>query len=403
VTANGISDGPEAVLVRYGELALKGDNRGEFERALVRNIEHALQSVAPARVVREHGRIFVFPETRLEAVARRLTRVFGIANVSPAWGAPSEPERIARAARPVLDAALAGLEPGRKARFRIETNRVDKRFPVPSNSLDRQVAIAILRDDDPLVVDLAHPELVLGIEVREDRTWLFCKRYPGPGGLPVGTLGRVACLISGGIDSPVAAWMAMKRGCEVVYVTFHSHPFIGESAKKKVVDLVRVLAPWQRVSRLHVVPFADVQLAIRDAGRDEYRTVLYRRMMQRIASRIALAEGAGALVTGECVGQVASQTLENLTCIGAAASLPVLRPLISFDKRETIERAQALGTFEISKVQEPDCCTLFMPRRPVIRGKLEACEELEQRFDVATLVERALAGEEVLTVANDGA
>lgn len=402
MSQQGISSGPEAVLVRYGELALKGDNRGEFEQALVRNIRAALEGVVAARVERAHGRIFVFPEGRVEAAARRLQRVFGIASVSPAWGAPSTPEAIERAARPVLEEAFAELPVGRKVPFRIETNRVDKKFPLPSNALDRRVAMHILRDDDPIVVELNHPELVLGIEVRAERTWLFAQRYPGPGGLPVGTLGRVVCLISGGIDSPVAAWMAMKRGCEVLYVTFHSHPYIGDNAKKKVIDLVRVLAPWQRASRLYVVPFAQAQLAIKAIGQDEYRTVLYRRMMQRIASRVAAREHAKALVTGECVGQVASQTLENLACIGAAASLPVLRPLVSFDKHETIARAIALGTYALSAVQEPDCCTLFMPRRPVIRGKLEVCETLEARLDVPALVEDALARAEILDLTPSG-
>lgn len=401
--ARGPSDGPEAVIVRYGELSLKGDNRGQFEQALARNIRLALADVAPVRVQREHGRLFVFPEGRIEAVARRLQRVFGISSVSPAWGAPSTPEAIEGAARAVLEEALLDLEPGRRVRFRIETKRVDKKFPLVSNELDRRVAVHILRDSDPLVVDLAKPELVLGIEVRAERTWLFARRYPGAGGLPVGTLGRVACLISGGIDSPVAAWMAMKRGCEVVYVTFHSHPYIGESAKKKVIDLVRVLAPWQRASRLYVVPFAPVQEAIKGVGHDEYRTVLYRRMMQRIASRIGHREGAQALVTGESIGQVASQTLENLACIQAAATLPVLRPLVSFDKQETIDRAMTIGTYALGAIQEPDCCTLFMPRRPVIRGKLEVCEEVEQRFDVAGLLEDALNQVEIVDIGPSGA
>jgi thiamine biosynthesis protein ThiI len=217
--------------------------------------------------------------------------------------------------------------------------------------------------------------------------------------LPVGTLGRVVCLISGGIDSPVAAWMAMKRGCEVLFVTFHSHPFIGDSAKKKVVDLVRVLAPWQGRCTLLVVPFAEAQLAIRGAGRDPYRTVLYRRMMQRIASRIALDNGALALVTGDSLGQVASQTLENMTCIGAAASLPVLRPLLSFDKNDTIAVARRIGTFDLSNVQEPDCCTLFMPAHPVTRGRIEVCAELEATLDVEALVASAVAGAERIEVA----
>ena len=387
---------PTLVLVRYGELALKGNNRRQFVEQLGRNVARACESVAPVRVRPEHGRMMVLPERRVEAVAQRLTRVFGISNVSPAWVAPNQPDAIAAVARVVLDDALSEVPRGERARFRIETKRADKRFPLSSTELDLFLATTILREDDPIVVDLKFPELVLGVEIRRDQAYLFARRYRGAGGLPVGTLGRAVCLISGGFDSPVAAWMAMKRGLQVVYVTFHSSPYIGESARQKVVDLVRVLSEWQPASRLYVVPFAESQLAIKAAGEDPYRTVLYRRMMQRIATRIAQRERAGALVTGECLGQVASQTLENLTCIGAAAGLPVLRPLISFDKQETIDRARAIGTHDLSAVQEPDCCTLFMPSYPVIRGKLEVCEAVERGIEVDALVAGATAAAEVL-------
>ena len=393
-----VPTGPEAVLVRYGELTLKGGNRLDFENALVRNVRHALAGVATAHFEREHARLFVFPEGRVETVAQRLTQVFGISSVSPAWGVPNDIDAITACARRVLDDALLEIPADRPRRFRVQTRRSDKRFPLLSTELDRHVATAILKDSDPLVVDLDSPELVLGIEVRAERSWLFARRYPGAGGLPVGTLGRALCLISGGIDSPVAAWMTMKRGCEVSFVTFHSAPYIGEGARRKVIELVRTLGRWQRTARLYVVPFAPVQEALRDAGAESYRTVLYRRMMQRIATRIAAFERASALVTGECLGQVASQTLENLTCIGAAAGIPVLRPLIGFDKQETIDRARKIGTLELSSVQEPDCCTLFLPRHPVLHGSVEVCEEIERRIDVQALVESALAGGERLVL-----
>lgn len=394
---------PRVLLVRYGELALKGGNRNEFELALMRNIRAACADVAPVRVEREHGRLFVFADQRLESVARRLTQVFGISSVSPAWEAPSEPDAICAVARGVLDDALAAQPAGARPAFRVLSRRVDKRFALTSMQLDLYVAEHILRVDDPLRVELEHPELVLGIEVRETTSYVFARRIAGPGGLPVGTLGRVLCLISGGIDSPVAAWMAMKRGALCSFVTFHSHPFISDDAKDKVVELVRVLSRWQPRSRLFVAPFAEAQVAIKAAAtngsEDSYRTVLYRRMMQRVASVIAQAEDAKALVTGECMGQVASQTLENLTCIGAAASLPVLRPLIAFDKQETVDRAQHIGTFALSAVQTPDCCTLFMPRRAVTRGRLEVCEQIEARLDVPALVADCVARAERIDVA----
>lgn len=393
---------PRVLLVRYGELALKGGNRGDFELTLMRNIRAACASITPVRVEREHGRLFVFANERLESVARRLTQVFGISSVSPAWESSNDLDAICAVARAVFDDALAEQAPGARARFRVLTKRVDKRFPLTSMQLDLHVARRILREEDPIVVDLDDPELVLGIEVREDKSYVFARRVPGPGGLPVGTLGRVLCLISGGFDSPVAAWMAMKRGAQVHYVTFHSHPFIGDSAKDKVVELVRVLSSWQPRSRLYVAPFAQVQVALKGVStngfEDSYRTVLYRRMMQRIASRIARSEDAKALVTGESMGQVASQTLENLTCIGAAADLPVLRPLIAFDKLETIAVAQRIGTFALSSVQDPDCCTLFMPRKAVTRGRLEVCEELEARLNVEDLVADSIARAERIDV-----
>jgi thiamine biosynthesis protein ThiI len=385
---------PEALLVRYGELTLKGANRVDFENVLARNVRLACAPIAPVRLEREHARLLVFPEGRSEAIARRLTQVFGISSISPVWSAPCEPDAIVACARAVLDDALLSIPLGETRTFRVLSRRADKRFALSSIELDRLVAGRIVRDGQPLRIDLDHPQLVLGIEVRETRAWIYARRDAGPGGLPVGTLGRAVCLLSGGIDSPVAAWMAMKRGCEVVFVTFHSPPYIGDSAKHKVMELVRTLGRWQRSARLYVVPFAPIQVAVRDAGAEAYRTVLYRRMMHRIATRIAQLERARALITGESLGQVASQTMENLACIEAAAGLPVLRPLIGFDKQETIARAEAIGTYAISNVQEPDCCSLFLPRHPVLRGEVSTCEEIEARLDVEALVSRALAAAE---------
>ena len=227
---------------------------------------------------------------------------------------------------------------------------------------------------------------------------MFVEKLAGLGGLPVGTLGKAICLLSGGIDSPVAAWMAMKRGCRVGFATFHSYPFIGESSKRKTLDLARVLSRYQPSSRLWVVPFTEIQTTIRDTAPEGYRTVLYRRMMQRISSRLAEQWGAGALITGESLGQVASQTLENMTCIAEAASIPVLRPLVGFDKSDTIEIAERIGTLEVSNIQEPDCCTVFMPKKPVIRGKLDLCLEAESRMNMDELLEKALADVEVVNV-----
>jgi thiamine biosynthesis protein ThiI len=245
-----------------------------------------------------------------------------------------------------------------------------------------------------LLVDLSRPELELEVDLRPHAAYVFATRLPGPGGLPVGTLGKGVCLLSGGIDSPVAAWMCMKRGCAVVFVSFHSFPYIGEASRRKIEHLVERLARFQPRSRLYSVPFTDVQTAIRDTAPEGYRTVLYRRQMQRIAARIARREKAGCLITGESLGQVASQTMENLTCIGAASDLPVLRPLIGFDKQETIDLARRIGTYDTSIVPEPDCCTVFMPKRPVIRGRIDRCEEAEAALPLDELLTAAVEGAE---------
>jgi thiamine biosynthesis protein ThiI len=390
---------PEIVLVRYGELALKGGNRRQFEDRLSANIRDAARGIARVEVERRRGRLAVMPEKRTEDVARRLQEVFGIKSVSPAWGSPSDPEAIARIARPVLVEALASEPPDREIPFRVHTSRGDKDFPLNSIELDRFVAERIMPGLARLRVRLDDPELTLGIDVRLERSYVFVRRLPGPGGLPVGTLGRALSLLSGGIDSPAASWMAMKRGLHLGFVTFHSFPFIGEASKRKVIELAGILARWQQPdTRLFVAPFADIQTAIRDTAPESYRTVLYRRMMQRIAARLALENRMSALVTGESLGQVASQTLENIDCIAAAATMQVVRPLIGFDKEETVALARRIGTFETSSRQEPDCCTVFMPERPVLRGSIAACEDAETRFDVPALVERACAAAERIEI-----
>ncbi len=390
---------PDLILARYGELWLKGKNRHLFEKALIENIRTACRSHGKTSVVREQGMLAIRPERRIGDAARRLQDVFGLSSISPAWGVEKDPDAIAAAAPALVGRALESLPRDREIAFRVETRRSDKRFPMISTELDRHVADRVLPiHGDRLRVDLSHPELTLGISVRDRRAYLFAERLPGAGGLPVGTLGRAICLLSGGIDSPVAAWMTMKRGCEVRFVSFHSYPYLGESSKEKIRRLVRALHRYQRRSILLSVPFTEVQTEIRDRCPEPYRTVLYRRMMQRIACEVAVREKAAAVVTGESLGQVASQTLENLTCIGAASSLPVLRPLLGFDKQETIERARRIGTYDVSILPEPDCCTVFQPKKPVIRGRLDACAAAEELIDVEGLVRDAVAGAERIEI-----
>jgi len=383
---------PSLILVRYGEIALKGNNRPFFERSLARNIKSACEDISKLTVELHRGRILVWPERRAERVARRMQDVMGIQNVSLARGVSHDPDEIAAAGRAVVLEALEEFPREKTITFRVKTKRGNKGYPMTSTELDRYVADRVLPDFEGLKVKLKGADLVLGIEVREKSAFVYTKRLQGPGGLPVGTLGHVLCLLSGGIDSPVAAWMAMKRGCRVSFISFHSAPYIGDGSRKKVADLVRILAHYQPTSQLFVVPFTKCQEAVRDHAPEAYRTVLYRRMMQRIASRVAKRNRCGALVTGESLGQVASQTLENITCIEDASHLPVLRPLVAMDKQEAVDLAIRIGTFETSIRPEPDCCTVFQPEKPIIHGRIHDCEEAEAGFDLEGLIEEAVRG-----------
>jgi thiamine biosynthesis protein ThiI len=333
-------------------------------------------------------------------VAKRLQEVFGFASLSVARPVASELEPLTRAAHALLAEELESYPRARPVRFRVSAQRADKRFPLTSPELNRHVAERIPTAlAARLVVDLEDPELELGLAVRTHTSFVFAAKLPGAGGLPVGSVGRAVVLLSGGIDSPVAAWMTMKRGCEALLLSFHSYPWVGLGFERKVERLATVLARHQPRTRLVLAPLAEIQCAVRDSAPPAYRTVLYRRMMQRIACRLAEVERAGAIVTGESLGQVASQTLENLACIEEAGTLPVLRPLIGFDKPETIALARRLGTYTLSIENEPDCCTVFQPDRPVIHGRRAECARAEERLDVEGLVTRAFAERRVIDVA----
>ena len=388
----------ELALVRYGELTLKGKNRPEFEKRLADNVRAACRPLSPVRIERRWDRMLVVPERAHAEVFAALQRVFGISSISPAHRAEATPDAIAEVARRALADAMLEVPPERRITFRVKAKRSDKSFPLHSNELERHVAEAVMPPYPNLDVQLGRPELTLGIEVRSEGAYVFARRLPGPGGLPVGCLGRALCLLSGGIDSPVAAWMAMKRGAAVNFISFHSYPYIGESSVRKLEKLVRVLERWQPHGRLYVLPFTEIQEAIRDHCPSSYRTVLYRRFMQRLASRVAERDGSQMLITGESLGQVASQTMENMTCIEDASELPVLRPLVCFDKQETIELAHKIGSYDVSILPEPDCCTVFQPPKAIIRGRLSACHAAEDALDLEGLAARALEGVRVIDV-----
>jgi len=378
-------------LASYGEIALKGGNRPFFLRRLLRNIEEALEGLGEVWVRERFGRILVRAGAEEEEVLARLCRVFGITSVSPAWAVPWDVEEIARAARSLVEEAVTRDSP---STFKVETRRADKRFPMTSMELNARIG-AYLREQFPqLRVRLEDPDLVISIEIRQE-AYLYSRRLPGPGGLPVGTGGRALALISGGIDSPVAAWMAAKRGLEVIPVHFHAFPFTSERSKEKVLEICRILSAWTGPLKVWVVHFTEIQRAIQLHAPEDLRVILMRRMMMRLAERIARREGALAIVTGESLGQVASQTLESIAAIEAATGLPVLRPLIGFDKAEITARAREIGTYAVSILPYEDCCSLFLPAHPRTRPDLQEVVAGEASLPIERLLEEALERSQV--------
>jgi thiamine biosynthesis protein ThiI len=386
-----------ALIVRYHEIGLKGGNRAFFERKLCENLKAALAGLPRVRTQRIRGRILVRADAPAERMVGPVSRVFGVASLSPAVEIEPDLEQMAATGAELLRRAVQREFAGREAvRFRVRVNRADKGFPMRSQLVERELADRVLPGFPQLCVDLRSPELSLEVDLRQEGTWVFAGRIPGPGGLPVGVMGRVVCLLSGGIDSPVAAWLAMKRGMRVDFVSFYSFPHVGPQTREKLIRQVENLSRWQPTSRLTIVPFAGIQERIRDACPPSYRTVLYRRMMQRIATKVAHRSNAKALVTGESVGQVASQTLENMAVIEHASGLPVLRPLVTMDKHETIALARRIGTYETSNLPAPDCCTVFQPDHPVIHGTLEEALAAEAPLDTDQLMMDAVRGAERL-------
>ena len=377
-----------SILIHYHEIALKRGNRPLFLRHLVRNLERATQDLGPVRVRQLTGRVVLDcgDDVSREAMQERVSRVFGVANFS-----------FARCVRSTLEAmkeavaeAIEGESP---ASFRVTARRAFDSFPMTSTDLNRELG-AFIQARTGWRVDLTRPELTVHVEVLPDETFVYTKKLPGPGGLPVGVSGRVAALMSGGIDSPVAAWRMMKRGCRVVFVHFHSVPYLSPASKEKAMALARLLTRHQYTSRLYLVPFGEIQREVVLAAPPPLRVVLYRRLMVRIAERIARSERCQALVTGESLGQVASQTLENIARLDEVATMPILRPLIGMDKEEISAQARAIGSFEISIEPDQDCCQLFVPQHPSTRTTIEMAEKAEVGLNVEALVEQGVTGAE---------
>jgi len=374
-----------SIVVHYLEIALKGKNRPWFLGRLVRNLRRALSDLDIVDVRALMGRIEIRlgPGTSREAAGERVRRTFGIANFSFARRTVVDIDAIAKA---ILD----DLGDRTYRSFRVSVRRADKRFPMTSPQVEREIGGRI-KQALGWAVDLDDAELTVHVELLTDEAFYFFGKERGAGGLPTGTAGRVTCLLSGGIDSPVAAHRMMKRGCAASFVHFHSYPILSRASMEKARELVRLLTMWQQRSRLYLVAFGDIQQQVVLAVPGPMRVIVYRRLMLRIAEKIALSRGAKALVTGEVVGQVASQTLENLQVIGSVATLPVFRPLIGMDKEEIMAEARALGTYPISIVPDQDCCTLFTPRNPLTRGRLAHIEAAERSLPIGEIVDKAVA------------
>ena len=389
-----------SIVVHYQELALKGKNRPWFLGRLVRNLRRALSDLDVRTVRALMGRIEVVlgPGAAPHEVSERISRVFGIANFSYAGSTPIDQGRSTlagpkrrpyRGPRCDREAILADLGDRTCTSFRVSARRADKRFPMTSPQIEREVGGRI-KEARGWTVNLDEPDLVIHVELLTDQAFYFFGKERGAGGLPTGTAGRVACLLSGGIDSPVAAHRMMKRGCTVTFVHFHSYPILSRASQEKARELVTLLTRWQQRSRVYLVAFGEIQQQVVLAVPGPMRVVVYRRLMMRIAEAIARARGAQALVTGDVVGQVASQTLENLAVVSAVATMPIFRPLIGMDKDEITAEAIRIGSYPISIIPDQDCCTLFTPRNPLTRARLEEIEAAEQALPIDDLVARAV-------------
>ena len=382
------------VIVHYHELALKGHNRDYFEQCLIKNIRTALNDVGVRQVENLHSRIRIrLPhEASIEVVRDRLIRVCGIANFLPGRVVPLQ---LANPNLHELTAAvLEEIESQSFATFRITARRADKRLALTSMDIEKSLGAAVC-DRTGKKVSLKNPDLTIYIELLSKEAFCSAEKIEGPGGMPVGVSGRIACLISGGIDSPVAAYRIVKRGCVASFIHFSGRPLVSRASEEKVHELVRHLTTFQYDSRLYVIPFGEIQREIILNTPAPLRIVLYRRMMIRIAQELARKEQCWALVTGDSLGQVASQTPQNLCAIEEAAELPILRPLIGMDKREIIDEARRLGTYETSIEPDQDCCKLFVPPHPSTKTRLDDVKKVERMIDVSALVKRGVENAEL--------
>ncbi|MDD5341254.1 MAG: tRNA 4-thiouridine(8) synthase ThiI [Patescibacteria group bacterium] len=376
------------IVIHYGEIALKLGNRKFFEAKLIENIRRALKDFGKIWLRHQHGRIIILTEENfdLEKIKHQLEKVFGIEYFAFAWNSEQDLE--------IIKKDLYGLVKKKKFKtFRITVRRAQKSFFLNSQKIAEKLGEFVMKKMKKKV-DLTDFDLNCFVDIVDNYAFLYFDKISGRGGLPVGVSGSLLCLISGGIDSPVAANLMQKRGARIVFVHFDSYPATPKENREKVKELVNVLNGYQHDSLLYVVPFLEIQKEILKVAPDDYRVIFYRRMMLRLAQKIAVTEGILALVTGESLGQVASQTVENITAVSQVTSLPIFRPLIGFNKEEIIEIARKIETYNLSIQPFDDCCSLYMPKHPVTRANLQLILEREKNWDFEKLVEAAIKGVE---------
>lgn len=385
-------------IVRCGEVALKGMNKPYFEKTLVERIRKKLKDMDGVEVSRREGLIFIRSDKKhdAESIVKNVSRVFGVASISPAVEAESELNKIGEASVEFMKKQIE--ERGVKT-FKVEAKRADKKFPVKSPEIARIIGAKILIGCKVLKVDVHNPECRLFIDLRKDRTYIYDEKVSGFGGLPLGTNGKGMVLLSGGIDSPVAAWMMAKRGMLLEAIHFHSYPYTSPRAQQKVEELAGIVASYSGRMRMHVINLLPIQEQIVMNCPEEETTILVRRFMMRIAEEVARKNKCIMLITGENLGQVASQTAEALVVTDACVSMPVMRPLIAMDKVDIMEKANEIGTYEKSIEPYEDCCTVFLPKHPTTKPKLARIELSENRLDVEKLVADAIEKEQTITIA----
>lgn len=389
----------ETILIKYGEIALKGLNKNAFEEVLVKNIKRRINSAGKFKISKAQSTIYVEPkneEADIDEAAERIEKIFGIAAYVRAATVEKDFEVISRAAVEYLGDRLRDAKT-----FKVEAKRADKSFPLNTPMIQRELGGVLLSAFHHLKVDVHNPEVTVVVEIRDDFAYIHEAQKKGAGGMPIGTSGDAMLLLSGGIDSPVAGYMIAKRGVTLHGMHFVSPPYTSERAKKKVIKLGEEICEWCGRMNLYIVPFTEIQESIRDNCKEEFFTVIMRRFMMKIASRVAAEQGCAALVTGESIAQVASQTMDAIVCTDAAADMPVYRPLIGFDKNDIVEISRRIGTFETSIEPYEDCCTVFTPKHPKTHPNLSDILKEEENLDVENLIDRAIKGVEILYLRNE--